>query len=65
MIRWCFINMLLAHAIEFQLAMYHPHSSSMCTNARMEGPRLTLVVEAADIDNDDLGIDMQWTQAGA
>ena len=58
-------DMLLAHAIEFQLAMYHPDSTSMRTNARIEGPRLTLVVEGADVDNDDLGIDMQWTQAGA
>ena len=58
-------NMLLAHAIEFQLAMYQPDSTSKCTTARIEGPKLTLIVEGADVDIDKPDINMQWAQVGA
>ena len=58
-------NMLLAHVIEFQLAMYQPDSTFKCTTARIEGPKLTLIVEGADVDIDDPDIDMQWAQVGA
>ena len=55
-------NMLLGHVIEFQRAMYHPESTSKCATARTEGPRLTLVVEGADVDNADLNIDQDNKQ---
>ena len=58
-------NMLLAHVIEFQLAMYQPDSTSKCTTARIEGPKLTLIVEAADVDIFNPDIDLQWAQVGA
>ena len=58
-------NMLLAHVIEFQLAMYQPDSTSKCTTARIEGPKLTLTVEATDVDIDTPDIDLQWAQVGA
>ena len=58
-------NMLLAHVIEFQRPMYQPDSTSKCTTARIEGPKLTLIVEAADVDIDNPDIDMQWAQVGA
>ena len=58
-------NMLLAHVIEFQLAISQPDSTSGCTTARIEGPELTLIVEGADVDIDEPDINMQWAQVGA
>ena len=55
-------NMLLGHVIEFQRARYQPDSTAKCATARIEGRRLTLVVEGADVDNADLNIDMQCAQ---
>ena len=58
-------NMLLAHVIEFQQAIYQPDSTSRCTTAGTDGPELTLIVEGADVDIDKPDINMQWAQVGA